>query len=319
MKITQNLFNKILKKNFLFESQPEIAVAVSGGPDSMCLLFLLKEWIIKHNGIINILIIDHNIRKESKFEAAYIKEYLKNLKINSTIIKVNKKKISKKTMNEARINRYEKLINFCKKKKILHLFLGHHLDDNLETFLIRKLSGSNLVGLRSIQNKFMTKNLQILRPLLVFKKKEILEYNNNFNIEYIKDPSNNDINYTRVAVRNFLNNNKNYKKLVIKDFDYLVEIYPKYKKMIFHIFNKIIVRIDNKMVSLDIKKLVINNSEVQTKIIEIIYRFLMPQRGPIRIKKIVKFLDFILDNNLKKRNLGGMLAKKDKNYINFQI
>ena len=319
MKITQNLFNKILKKNFLFESQPEIAVAVSGGPDSMCLLFLLKEWIIKHNGIINILIIDHNIRKESKFEAAYIKEYLKNLKINSTIIKVNKKKISKKTMNEARINRYEKLINFCKKKKILHLFLGHHLDDNLETFLIRKLSGSNLVGLRSIQNKFMTKNLQILRPLLVFNKKEILEYNNNFNIEYIKDPSNNDINYTRVAVRNFLNNNKNYKKLVIKDFDYLVEIYPKYKKMIFHIFNKIIVRIDNKMVSLDIKKLVIKNSEVQTKIIEIIYRFLLPQRGPIRIKKIVKFLDFILDNNSKKRNLGGMLAKKDKNYINFQI
>ena len=52
MKITQNYFNQILKNKFLFENNPKVAVAVSGGPDSMALVFLLKRWIKKNNGML---------------------------------------------------------------------------------------------------------------------------------------------------------------------------------------------------------------------------------------------------------------------------
>ena len=49
-------------------------------------------------------------------------------------------------MNEARINRYNLLINYCKKNNLLNLFFGHHNDDNIETFIIRKISGSDFEG-----------------------------------------------------------------------------------------------------------------------------------------------------------------------------
>ena len=72
MEISQKKFNKILKKNFLFEKKPTIAVAVSGGPDSMALVFLLNKWIQNNQGKIFALIIDHGIRKESYKESKTI-------------------------------------------------------------------------------------------------------------------------------------------------------------------------------------------------------------------------------------------------------
>ena len=80
-------------------------------------------------------------------------------------------------MNEARANRYELLTNYCKRNNILHLFLGHHRDDNLETFITRKVSGSDLEGLGSMKIKSVTDKILIIRPLLSFPKNEIINYN----------------------------------------------------------------------------------------------------------------------------------------------
>ena len=86
MNLTQTYFNEYLDKNFLFEKKPKIAVAVSGGPDSMCLLFLLNNWINLKKGNLIVLIIDHNLRKESNAEAHQVRDYLINTKIKSKII-----------------------------------------------------------------------------------------------------------------------------------------------------------------------------------------------------------------------------------------
>ena len=85
MIITQSDFNKNLNKNFIFEKFPKIAVAVSGGPDSMALVFLLKSWSLKNNGSLIALIVDHQIRKDSNLEAKIIKKYLIKYEIESKI------------------------------------------------------------------------------------------------------------------------------------------------------------------------------------------------------------------------------------------
>ena len=319
MKILQNSFNQYLNKNYFFEKKPIIAVAVSGGPDSMCLIHLLKNWINVNRGNLVALIIDHQLRKESKEESYLIKKYLLKNKISTKIIKINKKLVIKKSMKEARENRYEKLIKYCNHKNILHLFLAHHYDDNIETFLIRKLSGSNFQGLRGMQYKSINNSIQILRPLLSHTKKEILEFNLINKIFYLNDPSNLNTKYTRVAIRNYLNKDKVLHKKIKKDFEKIEKNYPIYIQMVYEIFNKIIIKINNKNILIESDRFFEHNKEIQIKIIEIIYKFLMPKRESIRSIKIYNLLENLLSKKIVKANLGGIDIKKDDFSINFAL
>ena len=72
MLILEKKFNSILNQRFLFEDNPKIAVAVSGGPDSIALFFLLQKWILKKKGKLIALIVDHRIRKGSFEESISI-------------------------------------------------------------------------------------------------------------------------------------------------------------------------------------------------------------------------------------------------------
>ena len=83
--IEKNLY-KSLNKNFFYETNPVIAVAVSGGSDSIALVFLLKNWIRKNKGKLVALIIDHQIREKSFKEACFVKKYLNNRNIQSLIL-----------------------------------------------------------------------------------------------------------------------------------------------------------------------------------------------------------------------------------------
>ena len=319
MKITQLGFNQILKKNFIFESKPKIAIGVSGGPDSMALIFLLNRWVKKNGGSLIALIIDHGIREESKNESKIIKTYLSTYKIQSHIFNIRRRDINKKNMNEARNNRLKKLIYFCRLNSILHLFLGHHHDDNLETFILRKIPGSNFEGLTGIKIKSILYGIQILRPMLFFKKKKILEYNHINKIFYLTDPSNNNLKYSRVAVRNFLLQNHSLRKIIQKDFDKIKEYLPYYKRMIFHFFIKMNTNSYRNKITIDKTIFFQHDIEVQTKIIEIIFFFLLPNKGFLRYKKILNLLELLSSKDGISTNLGGMIIKKDCFLIIFSV
>ena len=141
-------------------SENRILVAVSGGPDSIALVFLLQKWIKRKKGKLIALIVDHQIRKNSFEEASFVKKYLDKNNIHNLILKVKKKNVLSSKMNQARENRFSIMINYCKKKQILHLFLGHHYEDNIETFLLRKIAGSNFEGLNCMQMKTIQDNIQ---------------------------------------------------------------------------------------------------------------------------------------------------------------
>ena len=314
--IEKSLYKSLNKKN-LFETNPVIAVAVSGGSDSIALVFLLKKWIRKNKGKLIALIIDHQMRENSFKEASFVKKYLGNNNIQSLILKVPKKNVLKGKMIQARENRFLKIINYCKKNKIFHLFIGHHYDDNIETFMLRKIAGSNFEGLNCMQEKTIYNDVQIIRPLLKFTKKQILDYNKKMNLIYVNDPSNDDEKYSRVVVRNFIKKNPQYKKNIIQEFKLIRENYYDYKKMIFQIYNLINIEIHKNMIIFDSIKFLNLDQELQAKFTEITYKFFYPKKPFLRYQKVIKTLDKLCETVNLSINLSNMKVKRNNNLIYF--
>ena len=279
-------FNQLIESFFLYEKNPSVAVGVSGGPDSIALVFLLDQWVKRKNGHLVALIIDHRMRKESYFESLQTKKFLNLKGIKSEILTVVKNKVKNKKMVEARKNRYEKLIQYCNKYKIFHLFLGHHFDDNIETFILRKIAGSNFEGLNCMQFVTLFGNIQILRPLLPYSKIEIILFIKKFKLMHIDDPSNYNIKYSRVAIREYLNQKKNTRNLIFSEFKLIRKNYPLYKKMIFQILNLIFIEVGSNKVILDAKQLLVLNYEIKLKIFIILIKFICSKDIQIRSKKI---------------------------------
>ena len=318
MKLANKEFIKTVEKKYTFEKKPSVAVAVSGGPDSMSLLFLVNAFIKYKKGNLIALIVDHRIRKNSKEEAKFISTYLNKNNINSQILTANKDKVIKKSMNEARDNRYNLLTDYCIKNNILHLFIAHHKDDNLETFLSRKIAGSDFYGLKSMSEFSLYNKVFIIRPLLNFSKDALLNYNKKNKIEYINDPSNLNLDYTRPTIRNFLKkSDQKTIKQINKDFESILFYSPYFIQMIFEILLKNIVKIDSKkiIVGLDNMK---NLNEINSEnIIRRIYQFLFYGSNAPRSKKIRILINEIKKLNFKYFNIRGMIVKKNDDFLIF--
>ena len=185
----------------------DLAVAVSGGPDSLALAYLAKCYSLKHNIKVRYYLVNHKLRKESSQEAETVKKILKKIDIQCRILNWNGKKPSKNIQASARDKRYSMLANECKKNNIKYLLLGHHQNDLFENFLIRIVRGSGLNGLISFNKntKYRDQNLHIVRPLLNLEKKDLLYISNEVFSFFIKDPSNINEEYKRTRIRNLLN------------------------------------------------------------------------------------------------------------------
>jgi tRNA(Ile)-lysidine synthase len=183
-----------------------LAVAVSGGPDSLALAYLAKCYSLKHKVKVKYYIVNHKLRKESLLEAETVKKVLKKIDIQCTILNWNGKKPTKNIQATARDKRYSLLANECKKNKIKYLLLGHHLNDLFENFLIRIVRGSGLKGLISFgkNTKYRDKDLNIIRPLLSLEKKDLLYISNEVFSFFVKDPSNINEDYKRTRIRKIL-------------------------------------------------------------------------------------------------------------------
>ena len=318
MKLTNKEFIKNIEKKYTFEKNPSVAVAVSGGPDSMSLLFLANAFIKYKKGNLIALIVDHRIRKNSKEEAKFISTYLDKNNINSQILTVNKDKVSKKSMNEARDNRYNLLTDYCIKNNFLHLFIAHHKDDNLETFLNRKIAGSDFYGLKSMSELSLYNKVCIIRPLLNFSKDALLNYNKKNKIEYINDPSNFNLDYTRPTIRNFLK--KSHQKTINeinKDFNYILYYSPYFIQMIFEILLKNIVHADRKKIIVSSNNIKNLNETTSENIIRRIYQFLFYESSVPRSKKTRILISEMKKLNFNNFNIKGMIVKKNDDFLTF--
>ncbi len=316
MFLNESKFFSNLNNLKCFENKPHIAVGVSGGPDSMALVFLLKRWIKFKKGKLSALIFDHSIRDNSKEEAYKVKNILNNLDIESFIIKAKKNRLLKKNMAQARNNRFEGLINFCHKNNILHLFLGHHYNDNLETYIIRKINGSNLEGLNSMNKVSYFNNMQIVRPFIELNKKSILSFNKKNRIKFINDPSNKNINFTRVKVRDFLLD-KNNEKLTNLDLKNLKKEIPDYKKMIWELLIKSLANVYPGKIKINLDELTRNHDLIIEKHILIILKFFSKFKYQTRSSKMNILVSELKKPSFKFFNLGGISIQKNRDFLIF--
>lgn len=183
----------------------QIAVAVSGGIDSIVLLHLITNWAKRIQHPLPIaLTVDHGLRPESQQEADFVVNYAKKLGLESFILNWEKQEVKGNIQLRAREARYKLLTEWCKNNNIKHLCVAHHRDDQAETFLLRLERGSGIDGLSSMHYKSFLNGICILRPLLNFSRSNIEKYANFHQLKWVEDRSNKDIKYRRTLYRNLL-------------------------------------------------------------------------------------------------------------------
>ena len=132
------------------------------------------------------------------------KKILKKFQINTEILCWQGKKPTTNIQSAARTKRFELLLSRSKKLRITHILLGHHQDDLFENFFIRFLRGSGLKGLISLSKKTKLQNFTILRPFINQKKDDLVFISKKVFDFYIKDPSNENIDFQRVKIRKII-------------------------------------------------------------------------------------------------------------------
>lgn len=220
-----------------------LVVGNSAGPDSMAIFDILIKLQKEINFKIVCAHINHNIRKESKEEEDFLREFCKKNDIPFEFMMIEKYG-NDNFHNEARNIRYNFFENVIKKYNANYLFTAHHGDDLIETILMRIVRGSTLKGYSGF-NQIVDKNYyKIVRPLIFVTKDEILNYDKKNKIPYFIDKSNFKDKYTRNRYRKTIlpflkNEDKNVHDKFIKFSNTLIE-YDEYvekqlKKEIKHV------------------------------------------------------------------------------------
>ncbi len=194
---------EFFKSNFQ-DLPKKILVAVSGGVDSMALLFLLKDFSNEFGVEIFAVTVDHKMRENSGEEAFKIQQILRQNNINHEILEIDKAKLPKKNIEaKLRQERYSLLYDFAIKNEINSVFVGHHKNDLAENFLIRIFRGSQLDGLSTMNEVFEFKKVRIYRPLLSFSKNELISFLKEKKIQWFEDETNQDEKFLRNKIRKF--------------------------------------------------------------------------------------------------------------------
>ncbi|MBM4438672.1 MAG: tRNA lysidine(34) synthetase TilS, partial [Actinobacteria bacterium] len=127
-----------------------VAVAVSGGADSLALTLLADEWARRTGRSIAALTVDHGLRPDSAAEASQVGAWLAAARIRHEVLRWEGQKPRSGIHAAAREARYRMLTSWCRENDVRDLLLAHHRDDQSETFLMRLARGSGPDGLAAM-------------------------------------------------------------------------------------------------------------------------------------------------------------------------
>ncbi|MBQ9437950.1 MAG: tRNA lysidine(34) synthetase TilS [Lachnospiraceae bacterium] len=199
-------FLKFVRTEGLIREGDFITAGISGGPDSVCLLFMLVKLRETLPFSLQAVHVNHLLRSEAVEEANYVDKLCKLLMVNLITVEKPVEKLArmwKKSLEEAgREVRYQAFReaarakeNSCFRSRIA---VAHHMDDEAETVLFRLFRGTGPMGLGGMKSE----QNDIIRPLLFARKSQILAFLDENNIEYRLDKSNQDNSFSRNKIRN---------------------------------------------------------------------------------------------------------------------
>ena len=303
MPLYQNQFSKYLQKNL--SPKQKILIAISCGIDSTVLYDLIDKSQFFDLKNIFYIFFDHQKRVEGKYE---IEKFINYYGLNKKNTFIKKLKLGKKEtsfQNKARAARYHYILKLSKLLETDEVFLGHHLDDLKESYFLRKIQSSNVLGLSNVfQEKF--EKLNIHRPLVKYSKKQIKTYAGKNKLIWFEDRSNFELDYTRNKVRSYLSSNSKISQSIKKDMSnyqdmkYLVNFYSSY-------FEKL----SKKRFEIKVQKFKHLNNILQMIAVQSLYYSLrLSLKKQPRNENINNFVDAVLGPNNKFRAKKSVFAGK---------
>ena len=221
----------------LLNNGETIAVALSGGKDSVCLLHVLLSLKTEFNLNIKAVHVDHSIRdKESERDANFVNALCEKLSVPLQTFKVDAIEFSKENKlsleQGARLLRYQIFQKLLDEGFAQKIATAHHKNDNFETLLFNVFRGSGLLGASGIKSV----SGKIIRPLLSVSKQEIDDYIEENSLSFVEDSTNFDSVYTRNYIRNeivpkvldrfpdAINSTYRFSKIIAEEDEFLSEL-----------------------------------------------------------------------------------------------
>ena len=261
--------NKILqtiKKYKLIENGDSIVIGVSGGPDSICLLYVLNDLKKELNFKIYVAHINHMIRKEADEETEYVKSFCKNIGVECFTKKIDVIEIAKElkmgTEEAGRKIRYDFFEEVLRNTNSNKIATAHNNNDKVETIIMNILRGSGISGLKGLdpirENKF-------IKPLIETSREEIENYCEENKLNPRIDKSNNENIYTRNKVRNCVIPyiKKEFNPNILKTINRLSEVATEENEYLNNVtqktFNEICISLEKPVIADDCTNEKINN------------------------------------------------------------
>lgn len=312
-------FNQLLSYKFhdVLDGVSSLAVAVSGGPDSMALAVLLARYAQSYGVDVHVLSVDHGLRDGSGEEARSVGAVLSGFSNIQHHILTWDAPSQKRVQEEARKARYALMAEHCAAHDIGVLFLGHHRDDQAETVLFRLAKGSGLDGLcgmREIYN--YNEQLKICRPLLEVSKEDLVRVCDDADISYVDDPSNQSTDFARVRLRRgraILEEEGLTSKRLSVSAKRLSRARDALEEMTDKAYGCAAKKINTKQIVFELRALFEWPEEIVLRAVSKAMNEIAPHSdyAPRMEKVEALVLDLIHQDNFRKRTLGGVIFTRD--------
>jgi tRNA(Ile)-lysidine synthase len=189
-----------------WKAAPAVLLAVSGGPDSVALMWLAARWrrSLARGPRLVAVTIDHGLRREAKGEAREVKRLARSLDLEHRTVRWTGAKPKTGVPAAARAARYRLLARAARSCGATHVLTAHTLEDQAETLLMRLLRGSGVAGLAAMARVTEREGILLARPFLDVSKSQLVATLNKAKISFADDPTNRDTTFTRPRLRALL-------------------------------------------------------------------------------------------------------------------
>lgn len=186
-----------------WKAAPAVVLAVSGGPDSMALMWLAARWrrALKKGPRLLAITVDHGLRREAAREARDVRQLAKALDIEHRTVRWRGEKPKTGLPSAARDARYRLLLRAAASHGASHIFTAHTRDDQAETVIMRLSRGSGIAGLAAMARQSDRGGVMLVRPFLDVPKSRLVATLAKAGIAFADDPTNHDPRFTRPRLR----------------------------------------------------------------------------------------------------------------------